>query len=365
MRRNPHFDRFESDWGIYFPGAVDYLPEDFKYGDEAAMASKEWRMAMDAQPTLISTPNAGIPVFLTTFIDPDILRILVAKNKAAEILGEVRKGDWIDRVAMFPVIEHTGEVTSYGDFNNNGRAKANAEWETRESYLYQTVAEYGELELERAGRARIGWASELKQSSINILNKYQNLTYFYGVTGLANYGLLNSPGLPAPISPAIKAAGGVSWYVGSTPNAQANEVYNDILAMFTQLVIQASGNITQEDELILALSPKSSPALDFTNIYNVNVRDILKKAFPKLRVETAIQYGVQSTINPQGSALGEIVQLICPKVEGQDTGFVAFTEKLRAHPIIRDMSSFKQKMTQGTWGAVVRQPFAFAQMIGV
>ncbi len=365
MRRNPHFQRFEDEWGVFLPGAMDYLPAHLKRDIVTAVESNEWRMAMDAQPTLISSPNAGIPVFLTTFIDPDILRILVAKNKAAEILGEVRKGDWVDRVAMFPVVEHTGEVTSYGDFNTNGRAKANAEWETRESYLYQTIMEYGELELERAGRGRIGWASELKQSAINILNKFQNLTYFYGVTGLANYGLLNSPGLPAPISPAIKAAGGVAWYVGTTPNAQANEVYNDILSLFTQLVIQSSGNITQEDELILCLSPKSSPALDFTNVYNVNVRDILKKAFPKLRVETAIQYGIQSSINPQGSAVGEIVQLIAPKVEGQDTGFTAFTEKLRAHPIIRDLSSFKQKMTQGTWGAVVRQPFAVAQMIGV
>jgi Trp operon repressor len=356
MNRHPDFRRFEREWGISFTGAVDYLKPEWKY---------DFELAMDAQPTLISTPNSGIPAFLTTFVDPDLLRVLTAKNAAVEIIDEVRKGDWVDTTAIFPMVEHTGEVSSYGDFSANGRAKANSNFPQRQAYLYQVVVEYGERELEQAGRARINWASELKTSSVNILNKFQNLTYFYGVSGLQNYGLLNDPSLPTPIAPATKAAGGLKWWNGTALNATANEIFADIQSLFVQLVSQSSGNIDEKTPLVLALSPKSRAALTATNQYNVNVEDLIRKNFPSLEVKTAIQYGASSAQNPQGSAAGEVVQLIAKDVEGQKSAYAAFNEKLRAGAIIRDMSSFKQKMTQGSWGAIIRQPFAIAQMIGV
>ena len=76
-----------------------------------------------------------------------------------------------------------------------------------------------------------------------------------------------------------------------------------------------------------------------------------------MEVEKAVQYGVQSTGNPQGIAAGNLVQMICEEVEGQKTGFMAYNEKARAHPIIRLMSAFRQKMTGGTWGSILRQTF--------
>lgn len=356
MQRNPDLIAAEQIAGITFPGAVDFIKPEWKY---------DFNLAMDAQPTLITTPNSGIPAFLTTFVDPDILRVLTAKNAAAEVFGEVRKGSFTDITAVFPVVEYTGEVSSYGDFSNNGRSGANTNFPQRESYLYQTVVEYGELEMERAGLAKIGWAAELKNSAIVTLNKYQNLTYFYGVAGLQNYGLLNDPSLTAPISPTPKAAGGLTWYNGTAINATANEIYADIQSLFTQLLVQSGGNIDAKTELTLAMSPKSSGALTTTNSFNVNVEDLLKKNFPNLTVKTAIQYGALSAQNPQGSTAGELVQLIAKSVEGQESGYCAFNEKLRAGAIIRDMSSYKQKMTQGTFGAIIRQPFAIAQLIGV
>jgi hypothetical protein len=356
MQRNQDLAVFERDWGINFPGAVEFTKPEWK---------SDFALAMDAQPALITTPNGGVPAFLTTFVDADILRILTAKNAAADIFGEVRKGSFVDAVAMFPVVEHTGEVSSYGDFSADGRSGANTNFPQREAYLYQTVIEYGELEMERAGLAKIGWAAELKQSAIVNLNKFQNLTYFYGVQGLQNYGLLNDPSLSAPIAPATKAAGGVKWIVNGVINATANEVYADIQSVFVQLVIQSSGNIDQMSKMTLALSPVSQVALTATNSYNVNVSDLLKKNFPNMTVKTAVQYGALSAQNPQGSAAGEVVQLIAESVEGQDTGYMAFNEKLRGSNIIPDLSSYKQKMSQGSWGCILRQPFGIAQLLGV
>lgn len=356
MNRNQDLAVFDREWGISFHGALDFIKPEWK---------RNFQMAMDAQPALVSTPSSGIPAFLTNFIDPEILRILTAKNAAVEIFGEVKKGSFVDKTVQFPVVEHTGEVSSYGDFNNNGRAGANTNFPTREAYIYQTIIEYGDLEMERAGLAKIGWAAELRESAVTVLNKFQNLTYFYGVSGLQNYGLLNDPSLNAPISPAPKAAGGVAWWVGTAINATANEIFADVQALFVQLVNQTSGNVDAKSTMTLAMSPKSASALTTTNSFNVNVEDLLKKNFPNLTVKTAVQYGALTAQNPQGSAGGEIVQLIADKVEGQATGYMAFNEKLRGGPVIRALSSFSQKMSQGTWGAILRQPFAVSQMIGV
>lgn len=356
MPRNQDLIAAEQIAGITFDGAVDFIKPEWK---------RDFRLAQDAQPGLVTNANSGIPYFLSAFVDPEALRILTAKNAAAEIIGEVKKGSFVDTTAIFPVVEHTGEVSSYGDFSADGRSNANLNFPERQAYLYQTVIEYGELEMERAGLAKIGWAAELKNSALVTLNKYQNLTYFYGVAGLQNYGLLNDPSLPAPTGPAPKAAGGVAWANGYQVVATANEIYADIQTLFIQLVNQSSGNIDQKSKMTLAMSPARSGALTATNSFNVNVYDQLKKNFPNLEVKTAIQYGALSASNPQGSAAGEIVQLIADDVEGQETGYAAFNEKLRAGAIIRAESSFRQKLVQGSWGAIIRQPFAVAQMLGV
>jgi len=350
-------DFHKREFGIDF-GAVTFAEPEWK---------RDYTMAMDAQPQIVTTANNAIPQFLTAFLDPDILKVLTAKNAAVNILGEKRKGSFTDVTAIFPVVEHTGEVSSYGDFSQNGRAGANSSFPTREAYLYQVITEYGDLEMERQGLAKIGWANELKMAGINILNKFQNLTYFRGVAGLQNYGLLNDPSLSPAIAPAPKAYNsGTSgpWVTNGVVTATANEIYSDIQALYGLLVTQSAGNVSADTKMVLALSPKSEMALTTTNTFNVNVHDLIKKNFPNLRIESAVQYGALSASNPQGSALGEIVQLIAEEVEGQETGYCAFNEKLRASPIIRDLSSYKQKMTQGTWGCVIRQPFAVAQMLG-
>jgi hypothetical protein len=351
-------DAHKAKYGIE-TGAVGFIEPAWK---------DNFTLAMDAQPTLITAPSSSIPAFLTTFIDADVLRVLTAKNSAAQIYGEERKGSFVDVTIVFPVVEQTGEVSSYGDFSQNGRSSANTNFPQRENYLFQTVTEWGELELERAGLAKIGWASELKMASIAVLSKFMNLTAFYGVAGLQNYGTLNSPGLSPALAPAPKTYNSSTsgpWITNGAVTATANEVYTDIQSLFIALVNQSNGNIDAESDLVLAMSPKSATALTTTNTFNVNVHDLLKKNFPKLRIETAVQFGALTASNPQGSAAGEIVQMFAESVEGQRSVYTAFSEKLRAGPVIRELSSFKQKNTSGSWGSVVRAPYAFAQMYGV
>jgi hypothetical protein len=356
--RDQDFDRLEAS-GVHLFGAEAWLQPEWM---------NNFDLAMDAQPALSTTPNNAIPAWLTSIVDPSLIRILFAPNKAAKIFGEVQRGDWTMQTAYFPIVEYTGEVSSYGDYSNNGRTGLNTDFPNRQAYLYQIIKEYGQLELARAGLARIAWAAELDRAAIEILNKFQNLTYFYGVQGLENYGLFNDPSLSASLTPATKANGGVTWFTNTgSPNASANEVYNDIVAVYEQLVLQAGGHveIDMETPIVLAMSPALQVALTFTNSFNVNVEDLLRKSFPRIRLETAVQYGKLTTSNPQGVAAGNFMQMIAETVGGQDTGYMAFNEKLKTHNIVIDLSSYKQKASQGTWGAIIRQPFAIASMIGM
>lgn len=343
--------------GVLLPHVRHYIPEGWKHN---------FGLVMDAIPALTTDPNSAVPAMLTTMIDPEIFRILFAPNNATMMVGEQKKGTWLDETAMFPVTEVTGEVSSYGDWNNNGRTGVNTNWPQRQAYLFQTIKEYGERELERAGLARINWVSEIDNSAAFTMNKFSNYTYFFGVAGLQNYGLLNDPNLGAALTPATKAVGGTRWVsTGGVVVATANEIYTDIESVFVKLVQQTAGLVNRQSSLVMGLSPQSEAALTATNSFNVNVSDLLKKNFPNLRVVSAVQYGALSAANPQGVAAGEFLQMIAESIEGQKAAFSAFNEKMRAHPIIRQLSSFMQKVSGGTWGTVIRMPVAFASMVGL
>lgn len=343
-------------WGIDFPEAQAFARPEWK---------RDLNLAMDAQPALVTTPNNGIPAYLTFFTDPDILRVLTAENEAAGIFGEEQKGEWTSSTLIFPVVERTYEVSSYGDYNNNGRAGINTNFPERQPYLYQTICEYGDLEIERAGLAKIGFVAEQKEAAIDGLNKFQNLTYFRGVAGLQNYGAQNDPSLYAAITPGPKVAGGTAWMSGNVVVATANEIFTDIQSLVIQAINQSAGRINTKSKFVLALSPAREGALTATNSFNVNVAALLKNNLPGLEVKSAIQYGAISAQNPQGNALGEMMQLYCPDAGGQKSGYCSFNAKLKAGPVIRDLSSYKQKMNQGSSGFILRQPFAMAQMVGL
>lgn len=310
-------------------------------------AAGNLRMVCDAQPELVTQSNGGIPAYLTNYFDPRVIMVLVSPMQATEIVGsEEKKGDWATTHAQFMSVELTGETSAYGDFNNNGSSSANLNFPIRQSFLYQTFTNWGELQLARAGAARVDWANRVNEASIMVLNKKQNASYFFGVSGIPNYGLLNDPNLPASI---VATA---PWNASAT---DATTVYEDVRRMFVQLQWQSNGVIDNKSPMTLAMSPVLEVALAKTNQFNVNVVDLLKKNFPNLTVKTAVEYG---------TAAGQFVQLICTSVQGQKTATTAFTEKMRAHAVVVGASSWSQKKSQGTFGTVIFNEYAIVGMIG-
>lgn len=329
---NQTFNQLERDAGIVFMGGGKKLMD-----DKIAAA-----LAMDAQPGLTTVGNSGIPAWMLNYVDPQLIEIILQPTKAAEVFGEMKKGDWTTETATFMTVEPTGEISSYGDYNNNGVSGVNVNFPQRQSYHYQVFTRWGEREVARAGEAKIDYVARVNEASVNALNRFQNKTYLFGVKGLQNYGVLNDPSLPA--STAVYK----TW-----ADSTGEEVYESIRKLFQTLLKQTGGKIDMNTPLLLVCSPTASVDLTKTNQYNVNVIDQLKKNFPNLRVETIPEYSATS---------GETVQLIVEELDGQRTLDCAFTEKMRAHNMVLEASSIKQKKSQGTWGAIIYRPFCIATM---
>ena len=314
------------------------------------------RLAMDADPQPQLAANGGIPAIVSTFIDPTIVQTLFTPNRAVQILGrEEKKGAWAMDTFMIQRIEETGDTVAYDDYSNQGAVQVTSAWENRDVYRYQTMVTYGELEQERYGLAMLPYAAKKQQAAVNILNQDQNKFYFYGVAGLRNYGLLNDPELPAPISP-LSVDGNVLWSAKAVV-----DIYNDILTLYGDLVARTNGivgdGIDMASPLVLAMSPQISVYFKKSNeIFGNSVEKMVKDAFPNIRIEVAPQYNTSS---------GELIQMFVESAQGQEVGFMAYSEKLRSHPLVTDVSSYKQKYSGTTYGAVITQPFLFAQMLGV
>ena len=317
--------------GIVF--ATGHRPTLLEHGQQPSLG-------MDAD--LLTAPNAGILSMFTTYVDPRVIDVVVEPMKAAEIFGETKKGTWVDDFLQFPIAESTGETSSYDDFSENGMSGTNVNWEVRDTYYYQTIVEVGEREVERAGAAKLDWVARKQIAAALNLNKFQNKTYFFGVDGLRNWGILNDPSLLPSIT------------LPTWAGADGQVVYDGIAAVYAQLIDQTAGLVDRNDNMTLLLSPQAEVAFTRTNMYNVNVTDQLKKNFPNLRIEVAPE---------MSTAAGEAIKLIVDSYEGVDTVEPTFTEKLRVHPMVLGLSSWRQKRSQGTVGTIIYRPLMVASAL--
>jgi len=239
-----NYQHLQSKFGVQFMGV----------NPAVLAADQTLAMAADAaQPTLITQPNSAILAYLSTNIDPALIKVLLSPMKAVDVVGsEAQKGNWLTKTQVFNLVESTGVTSAYGDYSNSGNAGANVNYPQRQSFHYQTITQWGEQELENMGLSKLDWAAQQRIASVLTLNKYQNKSYFYGVEGLQNYGILNDPSLSAPIAPTTKAAGGTSWADGT-----ADEILADLRKSFVKLQTQANGLVSLSSTMTLAMSPIS------------------------------------------------------------------------------------------------------------
>lgn len=323
----------------------------FPDGRMWATPENKARIAQDA--ALITTPNTTVPAELLAYIDPMVIEIMTAPRRAREIFTEEKKGDWTTPYAKWRVDEMTGRTEPYSDYANGTTSGVNSEWQTRPQYVFQTSITYGDLEVAMSSVAKVNLAASKQRAAAKVIDIDQNRFYLLGVADREIYGILNDPNLPAAITAAAVGAGSSTKWADKT----TTQIYNDILALFAELAAQSNGLIDKDTPLKLCLSPEMGVRLGAATDFNVSVLDMLKKYFSSIEIVTVPEL--------HSMTAGETVFLIAPEVSGQKSGVLAFGEKMRAGRIVPDMSSFRQKYVGTTYGGIVLQPFAFAQMVGV
>lgn len=344
MMKRPSFNELQ-DYGFHFRVPNGVPPRGWICKDNIGV------LANDAQ--LVTVPNTAVPAELSSYLDSRIIDIVIRPLKARGIFTEAQKGDWTTSHAKFRVNELTGSTQPYSDFGNSRTSGVNYNWITREQYIFQTLIEYGDYEEAASSVAKIQLAADKQRSAAHVIDVDSNLFYLLGVAGRNIYGLLNTPNLPAAISPLPTGTGGsVLW---ARKNTQA--IYDDILALFEQLVKQGDGWIDQSSGLTLVISPASSVLLGKATDYNISVQDMLNKYFTNLKIVTLPELADEKT--------GESIMLIADEMSGNPTGELGFSDKIRAGRIIPDVSSFRQKWTSTTYGAIIYYPFAIATMRGI
>lgn len=333
------------------PLGFDFSLQGARYFRSKNVAADVNRLAADVQ--MITTPNTSIPIEYLAFIDPTVVDILTAPRNAREILSEAKKGDWFTPYTKWRVNEIVGGTQPYSDFANGTTSDSNYEYLSRKQYVFQTTIKYGDLEVDASAAAKINLAGDKQTAAATILDIDSNKFALLGVEGREIYGLLNDPNLPAAITAAAVGTGSSSKW----EDKDTKQIYNDIRALYNELVTNSSGLINQNSPLKLIISPASSTYLGVATDFNVSVLDMLMKFFKNLTIITL----------PELSSLtaGETLMMMADNIYGKPVAEIGFSIKVKAFPLVRMHSSSEQKWASSTYGTVVYYPFAIASMTGI
>lgn len=310
------------------------------------------RLVHDA--ALQTAPSTTVPIEYLIFLDPQVIEILTSPLRARELFGEQRYGDWTTPAAKFGAKEFTGSVQPYTDFGQSRTAGVNYAWMDRDNFLFQTVIEYGDLEQAVTSQARLNLAADKQTAAAWTIDRAANRFSIFGVAGKRIYGILNDPNLPASMTPTVVDTNKVKWTDKTTA-----QIYNDILAMFTQLQTQSASRIDERSALKLAVAPEVNALLAKATDFNVSVMDMLRKYFSRLEVVVLPEL--------HDATAGNTAMLIATDFEDSvsNANILGFSEKFRAGRVVPDLSSFSQKIVAGTYGFILRQPFAIVTMKGM
>lgn len=314
------------------------------------------QMVRDGAPPY-TTPNTTLPLVFRTVVDPVVIEILTAPKKATEIFAEEQHGSWTDDVSTTKTEELVGETEPYTDFSDTPTSDVNYNWAPITAYYYQSYIKIGDREQALSARASIDLVSAKQRAVAEKFAQDSNRFYLRGVGGMPIYGILNSPDLPDSISPStVPDPAGGGGTVTRWQDKSTLQIYNDILLLFSQLATRSAGYIDSSTPLRLVVSPGLNVRLGTANDYGNSVMKMLNDYFSSLTVVT-----IPEQSNP---GTGEIVMLTAPEVGGQQTASLLFPEKLRSFEPFRRHTTWEEKFMGGTWGSVIKNPFAIAIMEG-
>jgi hypothetical protein len=310
--------------------------------------AKDGKGFLDEGGAAITAANIGTPVELLTFISPDAVEVLTSPRNATKLFPEVIQGDWSTEAIKYRVEELVGNAAPYGDYSENGTSDVNNEFIKMDTFRIQTLIKCGDLESARTAQAKINLVSSKQKAAANTLNAYANRIYMFGVKGLAIYGIVNHPQLPAAIS-SQNVGGNTDW-----ADKEAGDIYDDIVKVMVSLESQSDGHVDANSRGKFAMSPRLSGFLNKKNQWGISVKQMIKDSYPNMELVSVPEFQ---------TGAGDYFYAFADEVLGTATGECASQVKMKTFPVIQEVSSIKQKAANMESGFRLNLPFAIARML--
>ena len=306
---------------------------------------------------MVTQPNIGFPAWMYMYINPEIIPVLFAKMGATKLFPEQKTGDWTDEFVQYNREEIVGDITPYSDFQNGAMSDVNYDYFVRENFRFQTMVRYGNLEVEKASKAKVQLVARKHYAAAQTIARASNKFYLFGVAGKKIYGALNDPNLAPALAP-TSVDGKSTWAdkLDANPDKFANIVYNDVVKMVQKMMSKNGGLVDLNTPMTLSMSNSVQSYLTIPNQYGKTAKELLSENYPQIKFE----------ILPElSSNEGEKMMLVVDSYEGMRTGCTSFTDKFFLMKLVNDTSSSYQKAAASTQGTIILRPNFIVTMLGI
>lgn len=303
----------------------------------------------DASPNF--TPNnIGMPAGILSQISVEILENILAYRSGDEALGGRKKLlDWEQQDYYLPLVERTGVVEPYSDYDDAVTSGLNVTFGKTGHYVFSTSYNVGEREAMQLSQGNINGEEFLMSASLEALAVELNRVAFNGYVNnnqsFLVYGLLNSPSL--------------NNYELSDKKFSAM-TYQECVTFFAKAIAklreQTGNNIQKGSKLrvVVASNAFDTLSLKFTDLGVDAITSLINK-FTDLGVEITITPAIELD-NANGGQ--DVIYFILENSQGgiNDTTILGYSEIGRMSNIVLGTTYKQQKMSAGTTGAVIYKP---------
>lgn len=315
------------------------------------------------QPNL-TPPNIITPVqFLQKWL-PGGVNYLTWARRIDEFVGMSVVGSFDDAQIVQRYDELTGEAVPYGDTSNATFASFNSTWDYRSVQQFRASLQIPMLQQERAARANIDYASNVRESAFLALEIMRNAIGFYGWNdGLSlTYGFLNDPNETAYQVVATGASGFTTWAFKTYL-----EIWADIRTAVAYIRTLSGDNIDASSvPMTLAVATSAVDQLyNINNLGNQSVMQLIKGTFPNMRVVSAPEL--------DNAHLGDNVFYLYADSVRTDDGstddgavFAQYVpSKFRSLGVERKITGIIEGYANATAGTYCKRPYGVVRYYGI
>lgn len=351
-------DLFRKDYGFLMEDVNPIVADSERNFTERV---EKW-MTGDVDTYTYNPPSNGIPAWLTLVNIQKIIPQLLIKRAYMEIGEAYQQGDFTTTDIQFGVEGLTGEIEPYSDFGGTLRSDTNYTWPKRQVFSAQTHIQYGEREVATAAKANVALVTRKQFSAAQTIAIAQNKLFFFGnINSIGafitqTFGLLNDPGLN-PATPAT-AGGSASalWSVKANSPTGPQDMARDVLVTaYGVMQAQMGSTVSPTNQYILACSATAAANLNQpSQYYTQNAWNLIKQTLPNIRL----------VIAPEYKTIGAF-QLIATDTMPENPVKDLFSYKLKAHALVTQESSWRQKWSFGSGGCGILQYAPIVTISGI